>query len=91
MSVKIVDKFGGNVIRKLFGGDKVFGYQTMPEDYDGRDISKIKIHSTLAEARSFIGMPSASVDSAKLTKPKADYAECQKGYRPNMASKKKSA
>jgi hypothetical protein len=57
MAVTVIEHIKGMEIAKLHSPDKtkVFGYRTMPSDYDGTDYTKVKIHDNLTAARKHCG------------------------------------
>lgn len=80
MSIKIIDRFDGFAILKITRPNGTVVYQTMPAEAVGKDGSKSKQHDTLAEARIHLGMGRKVTTE---TKPKASYAQNQKGYDPH--------
>lgn len=83
MSVTFVENCGNYQIHKLHSPDKTaqFGYRVMPKDYDGTDVSLVKIVGTLTEAREHAGFNPRLVQDHLRTKPKSAYPQNQKGYR----------
>lgn len=91
MPVKLVEKHDAFVINKItdYKTGAVTSYQTLPVNYDGTDISKVKLHKTLMDARTFLGVSvAAKKPQPTLTKPKTAYAQCTKGYRADSVRSK---
>ncbi len=87
MPIKLVETHKNMAINKIVhvrtGQTEV--YQTCPVNYDGTDVSKVVLHSTLSAARDHLGVDVTPRVAAEPKKKMRDLPQNTEGYRADRA------
>lgn len=84
MSIKTIEIVKNHEIRKIISSmGATLYYQVVPENYDGKDISKVYNADTLQEVRLHVGFDYVGDAMTKTIgkKPMREYDQNKKGYR----------
>lgn len=84
MHIKTIEIINNHEIRKIVSAKgQTLYYQAVPENYDGKDISKVFNSDTLQDVRLHAGFDYIGDAMTKTigTKPMREYDQNKKGYR----------